>query len=76
VNHEVNRVIHLENLLLLYHVLDDVMQIQEQVLYVDQYFEENMFSLDSKIKQWKYKFKLKLGEIYTVRCRNFYRNLE
>ncbi len=49
-NHEVDRVIHLENLLLLYHVLDDVMQIQEQVLYVDQYFEENMFSLDSKIK--------------------------
>ncbi len=75
-NHEVNRVIHLENLLLLYHVLDDVTQIQEQVLYVDQYFEENMFWLDSKIKQWEYKFKLKLVEIYTVRCRNFYHNLE
>jgi hypothetical protein len=51
VNHEVNRVIHLENLLLLYHVHDDVMQIQKPELYVDQYFVENMFLFDPKNKQ-------------------------
>ncbi len=48
VNHAVNRAIHWDNLLLLYHVLADVMQIQVQELYVDQYFEENMFCFDSK----------------------------